>query len=187
MSDIGLLMTGILTTGQASGSNLPEKLSVEPDNRLQQFTFSEVSSLVTTAKITPPEFIPDATINRITNALTLENKNTLSTIAQKIRSKSFSSLRSGKTSHLECQVNKKILVAQSQDVSTQTLPTIGFGNSGVAVKVLQGLLRSNGYTTVKVDGFFGVLTETAVKAFQNKRNLITDGVVGVRTWYELTR
>ena len=186
MSDIGLLMTGILTTGQASGSNLPEKLSVEPDNRVQQFALSEVTSLVSTAKITPPEFIPDATINRITNALTLENKNILDTIAQKIRSKSFSSLRPCKTSNLECQDNNKILAAQPQDVSTQTLPTIGFGNSGVSVKVLQSLLRSNGYT-VKVDGFFGALTETAVKAFQNNRNLITDGVVGTRTWDELTR
>jgi peptidoglycan hydrolase-like protein with peptidoglycan-binding domain len=186
MSDIGLLMTGMLTTGQASGSNLPENLSVEPDNRLQQFTLSEVTNLVPTAKITPPEFILDATINPVTNTLTLENKNILDTIAQKIRSKSLSSLRPGKTSHLECQDNNKILVAQSQDVSTQILPTVGFGNSGVAVKVLQRLLRSNGYT-VKVDGFFGALTETAVKAFQNNRNLITDGVVGVRTWYELTR
>ncbi|MBW4671183.1 MAG: peptidoglycan-binding protein [Cyanomargarita calcarea GSE-NOS-MK-12-04C] len=186
MSDIGLLMTGILTTGQASGSNLPEKLSVEPDNQVQQFTLSEITSLVAAAKITPPEFIPHTTINPLTNALTLENKNILNTISQKIRSKNFSSLRPCQTSHLECQDNNKILVAQSQDVGTQTLPTIGFGNSGVSVKVLQRLLRSNGYT-VKVDGFFGALTETAVKAFQNKRNLITDGVVGVRTWYELTR
>jgi len=68
----------------------------------------------------------------------------------------------------------------------QSLPPLGFGNSGVAVRVLQRLLLSNGYS-VRVDGMFGALTEAAVKAFQNKRNLVVDGIVGQRTWYELTR
>jgi len=43
---------------------------------------------------------------------------------------------------------------------------------------------SNGYA-VRVDGIFGALTETAIKAFQNQQNLATDGVVGQRTWRAL--
>ncbi|KAB8321228.1 peptidoglycan-binding protein [Tolypothrix campylonemoides VB511288] len=75
---------------------------------------------------------------------------------------------------------------RTQMYDNQPLPALGFGNSGVAVRVLQRLLLSNGYN-VRVDGMFGALTEAAVKAFQNKRSLVVDGIVGQRTWYELTR
>lgn len=69
--------------------------------------------------------------------------------------------------------------------SNPTLPTLRFGNSGDAVRVLQRLLLNNRYP-VTVDGVFGAVTETAVRAFQNQRNLLADGVVGSRTWRELT-
>ncbi|MHC5721285.1 MAG: peptidoglycan-binding domain-containing protein, partial [Nostoc sp.] len=65
------------------------------------------------------------------------------------------------------------------------LPTLYFGRSGVAVRVLQQLLVSNGYA-VRVDGIYGALTETAVKAFQNQQNLGVDGIVGQQTWRTLT-
>ncbi|MEO0967900.1 MAG: peptidoglycan-binding domain-containing protein [Cyanobacteria bacterium J06639_18] len=66
------------------------------------------------------------------------------------------------------------------------LPTVRFGSSGSSVRVLQRLLSSNGYF-ISVDGSFGALTETAVKAFQEQRGLVTDGIVGPITWGELTR
>jgi hypothetical protein len=79
------------------------------------------------------------------------------------------------------QVNSPSLFAGSQ-----RLPILSFGTSGLSVKVLQRLLKVNGYP-IRVDGNFGALTETAVKAFQSKRNLTVDGVVGLQTWQELTR
>jgi peptidoglycan hydrolase-like protein with peptidoglycan-binding domain len=69
--------------------------------------------------------------------------------------------------------------------ANRSLPNLRFGDSGDAVRVLQRLLLNNRYA-VKVDGAFGALTETAVKAFQNQRNLKADGIVGSRTWRELT-
>lgn len=66
------------------------------------------------------------------------------------------------------------------------LPSLRFGDSGLAVSVLQRLLLCNRYF-VQADGFFGAVTETAVKAFQNQRNLRPDGLVGSRTWQELAR
>jgi peptidoglycan hydrolase-like protein with peptidoglycan-binding domain len=69
---------------------------------------------------------------------------------------------------------------------TNRLPTLRFGNSGESVRVLQRLLRSNGYP-VTIDGSFGALTESAVRAFQARRGLTTDGIVGPVTWRELTR
>ncbi len=68
--------------------------------------------------------------------------------------------------------------------SNPTLPNLRFGDSGDAVRVLQRLLVNNRYS-VKLDGAFGAVTETAVKAFQTQRNLLADGVVGSRTWREL--
>lgn len=65
------------------------------------------------------------------------------------------------------------------------LPTIRFGNSGGSVRVLQRLLLSNNYF-ISVDGSFGAVTETAVKAFQEQRGLVADGIVGPITWRELT-
>ena len=69
---------------------------------------------------------------------------------------------------------------------SQNLPILSFGTSGLSVRVLQRLLLVNGYP-IRIDGNFGALTETAVKAFQTNRNLVVDGVVGQQTWRELTR
>jgi peptidoglycan hydrolase-like protein with peptidoglycan-binding domain len=71
-----------------------------------------------------------------------------------------------------------------QATANASLPNLRFGDSGDAVRVLQRLLLNNRYA-VKVDGVFGALTETAVKAFQSQRNLKTDGIVGQRTWRDL--
>lgn len=78
-----------------------------------------------------------------------------------------------------------IVVASSQSFINQKLPNLGFSSSGVAVRVLQRLLVVNGYA-IKVDGSFGALTETAVKAFQAQQDLTSDGIVGMQTWNYLT-
>lgn len=65
------------------------------------------------------------------------------------------------------------------------LPTLRFGNSGNSVRVLQRLLLSKRYF-IRVDGVFGPLTETTVKAFQADRGLVADGIVGPMTWRALT-
>ncbi|MEO1431436.1 MAG: peptidoglycan-binding domain-containing protein [Cyanobacteria bacterium J06632_19] len=66
------------------------------------------------------------------------------------------------------------------------LPVLRYGNTGNAVRVLQTLLMYNRYR-VRITGDFDVLTEAAVKAFQSNRRLAADGIVGSRTWRELTR
>lgn len=69
--------------------------------------------------------------------------------------------------------------------SQVTSPTAGLsvqpdvlrrGSLGDDVSVLQWLLR------VAVDADFGINTEAAVKAFQQKQGLTIDGVVGEQTW-----
>lgn len=58
--------------------------------------------------------------------------------------------------------------------------TVMLGARGVDVTELQGRLRELGYMD-EVTGFFGELTEQAVRVFQQYNNLTVDGKVGRRT------
>lgn len=55
------------------------------------------------------------------------------------------------------------------------------GSKGEEVKILQSELKKKGYFTGQVTGYFGSLTEAAVKRFQAKSKLVADGVVGAGT------
>ncbi|WP_275670731.1 L,D-transpeptidase family protein [Neobacillus notoginsengisoli] len=55
------------------------------------------------------------------------------------------------------------------------------GSKGPAVKELQRVLTSKGYSTNGIDGVFGPGTEAAVKKFQKAKKLKADGVVGPTT------
>ncbi|MDY6900792.1 MAG: peptidoglycan-binding domain-containing protein [Cyanobacteriota bacterium] len=72
-----------------------------------------------------------------------------------------------------------------QQTAVNRLPTLRFGDRGNSVRILQRLLIAKRYP-ISVDGDFGVLTETAVKAFQSRRGLVVDGIVGPRTWRALS-
>jgi len=58
---------------------------------------------------------------------------------------------------------------------------------GKEVGDVQLRLRAHGFDlgTEGIDGFFGPKTEAALRAFQQRRGLLTDGVVGDNTWREL--
>jgi len=62
------------------------------------------------------------------------------------------------------------------------------GSRGRRVKKLEKRLRHLGYLpkTGKIDRYFGPVTDQAVRAFQKKRGLTVDGIVGVHTWKQLT-
>lgn len=57
------------------------------------------------------------------------------------------------------------------------LPILKKGDRGDRVKALQDILNRIGYGLV-VDGAYGLETEGAVRSFQNKYGLVTDGIVG---------
>lgn len=78
------------------------------------------------------------------------------------------------------------LLNQSQTSQPQDnpYPTIRLGDKGELVRLLQEKLNRKGYN-LKVDGDFGGKTETAVKDYQKKNGLTSDGVVGPKTWSKL--
>lgn len=67
----------------------------------------------------------------------------------------------------------------------RALPTLSIGTGGDAVRAAQALLVCKGYAAAYVDGDFGDGTKTAVKAYQRRRGLSQDGVIGKRTWAAL--
>jgi len=66
-------------------------------------------------------------------------------------------------------------------------PTLKYGMNNSCVKTLQKALKHCGYYvsvnghSLLLDGKFGTYTRTAVKAFQKKKKLVIDGIVGPKT------
>ncbi|MGM7724418.1 peptidoglycan-binding domain-containing protein [Metabacillus sp. Hm71] len=60
------------------------------------------------------------------------------------------------------------------------------GNNRTYVKGIQSALRCLGYEPGAIDGIFGTKTEAAVKAFQHRKGLTVDGVVGKQTYHYLS-
>lgn len=213
MSDFGLLMTGILATGQQSSPNLPEQPLVSHD-AVQQATSAQTLESISTVQITPPEFMQVGESD-VTRKLSLREKvkNIVSDSIAKIRLRDSASVVQANPSSISINLMAQQPTLSSQSIADggsdaeaatcgdrtfegeysvfpasrrvpSSIPTLQFGNSGISVRVLQRLLLANGYG-IGVDGFFGAVTETAVKAFQNRRNLVADGIVGQKTWAEL--
>jgi len=81
--------------------------------------------------------------------------------------------------------NSEITLTTNLTTTTTTRPTIRMGSRGEAVRELQQLLLSHGYSPGPIDSIFGPLTESAVMAFQKDRGLVVDGIVGPITWNAL--
>jgi len=67
------------------------------------------------------------------------------------------------------------------------LPILKPGMRGPAVAQLQERLKVLGFLNASSDGVFGLATQAAVKAAQQRFNLTPDGVVGPATWSALLR
>jgi peptidoglycan hydrolase-like protein with peptidoglycan-binding domain len=65
-------------------------------------------------------------------------------------------------------------------------PILMIGSSGNDVKIVQNVLKLNGYYFGAVDRFFGPMTKVAVIQFQTAKGLPADGIVGKRTWHALS-
>jgi len=64
------------------------------------------------------------------------------------------------------------------------LPTLAQGATGGDVRTVQGLLCARGHT-VAIDGSYGVVTASSVRAFQSAAGITADSVAGPVTWAKL--
>jgi Putative peptidoglycan binding domain len=181
MTAIGLMMMGVFNQEQLNLLHfLPQKISTLQHDL--QLTNHQLNKLAVYSQISPPEFmqISETSPNYISVLSLRRNKIFEKVVQKQMSTNSFELADAGNIYKKGIQVSTRYSATRNK-----TMPVIGFGNSGISVKVLQKLLVSNGYG-VPIDGVFGPITETAVKAFQNRRSLSTDGVVGQKTWWELT-
>ena len=82
------------------------------------------------------------------------------------------------------RANVVAFVRPSYEDADRYHPTLRRGAKGETVELLQELLNVAGIQ-VAIDGDFGVLTEEAVKKFQESNGLKPDGIVGPLTWEKL--
>ena len=184
MTEIGLLMMGVLNP---KSLNVPHFLSqkIFPRENGMGLTNHQSNKLAVYPQITPPEFtqIGITSPNHL-SILSFRRHKIFEQITQK--QMPLSSFKVADAGNIPITKKRGIPVSTRYPrTQNQPMPVISFGSSGISVRALQKLLIANGYG-IPIDGVFGPVTETAVKAFQNRRRLSTDGVVGQKTWWELT-
>ncbi|OKK08172.1 hypothetical protein AMK26_03885 [Streptomyces sp. CB03234] len=64
---------------------------------------------------------------------------------------------------------------------------LDINSTGFDVVEAQCLLREHGFDPKAFDGLYDERTQAATKAFQAKRGLVADGIIGPDTWGELRR
>jgi lysozyme len=64
-------------------------------------------------------------------------------------------------------------------------PLLKKGDRNEYIRHWQMFLNMNGYACGDADGIFGPKTEAAVKAWQKNHGLVTDGIIGKKTWASL--
>lgn len=62
------------------------------------------------------------------------------------------------------------------------VPKARASENAVEVRILQHMLKQAGFDPGPIDGWFGPVTERAVRAFQQTRGLTVDGAAGPETW-----
>ena len=95
--------------------------------------------------------------------------------------------------HLDTRKNKSFFRYRTNGSTysvTSFFTTIKLGLKGEDVKLLQKKLKKLGFKDssgkeLVCDGVFGKNTEYALKNFQKKMSLVTDGIAGPKTWHKL--
>lgn len=114
-------------------------------------------------------------LERMTAALATNDPAQLRALAAALRSEGYTA----QAGDLEAAAKRlEVKPAASSSAPSSVLKR---GSKGPDVTAWQTFLVKQGYTTVVVDGEFGVQTEDATRQFQRSRGLLADGVVGPDT------
>jgi hypothetical protein len=77
-------------------------------------------------------------------------------------------------------------VEEVKKVVNIELSVLGKGDKGEQVKTLQRLLNAFG-AKLTVDGDFGSKTKSALEDYQKSKNLVIDGICGIKSWTSLLK
>ncbi|AFY52669.1 putative peptidoglycan-binding domain-containing protein [Rivularia sp. PCC 7116] len=67
------------------------------------------------------------------------------------------------------------------------MPVLQKRSQGELVEKIQERLLWSGFFQSAITGYFGIVTENAIKDLQQRTGLAPDGIVGDRTWLELSK
>ncbi|MEO1428135.1 MAG: peptidoglycan-binding protein [Cyanobacteria bacterium J06633_8] len=67
------------------------------------------------------------------------------------------------------------------------MPVLQKHSQGELVEKIQERLLWSGFFQSAITGYFGIVTENAIKDLQQCTGLTPDGIVGDRTWFELSK
>lgn len=84
------------------------------------------------------------------------------------------------------QDSQPITIITHEELGTECIEVLEFGNSGHAVKALQCLLNAHG-KHLDEDGIFGNCTQTELIVFQDEHKLNATGQCDLLTWDALIR
>jgi len=76
------------------------------------------------------------------------------------------------------------LVSTTSTIARPVVRPLRLGTRGTLVRILQRELAARGYP-VRETGYFGLITQRYVKAFQRSQQLPVSGLAGMRTWKAL--
>lgn len=82
---------------------------------------------------------------------------------------------------IACLLVLSLLSAGIQAVQAASVTTLRSGSRGSGVKTLQTALKNLGFYTKAIDGIYGKGTAAAVRLFQSRHGLKTDGIAGPLT------
>jgi len=85
------------------------------------------------------------------------------------------------------RAQQQTVVQQKQEVVAELKRTLGIGDRGDDVKVLQALLAADPevYPEAIISGYFGPLTDAAVKRYQKKHGIVSSGSAEATGWGRL--
>ena len=79
-------------------------------------------------------------------------------------------------------LNIIIIVATFNILNTESYDVLSkVGSSGTEVSQIQQALKDRGYFNTNVTGYYGTITESAVRSFQKDNGLSVDGIAGPQT------
>ena len=173
MTDIALLMSGVLTTGQPSPPILPDQPLVDLYNGVENSIRGQLSQLVPTAQITPPEFMQlSGTILPGPSASTIEvnidvqsdvkdtSRNTLNKISSKVDAKKFHQLS---TESLPLTAVRGNTVPSERQISSLPLLSLSQAQENTATESFRPQQRS----ATKIADQPQVIDEQGVTKFQD--------------------
>lgn len=114
------------------------------------------------------------------------------TVAKKSYSRSYSRIHGYGRPKYDADSSSSSSASESNNTTNGgtcmvTLPVLKKGANSGYVKTLQILLNKYDIAGLAEDGIFGAGTHSAVKAYQKRRGLEVDGIVGAETWADLLK